>query len=115
MPEKPKEELSEEINKILGTTIDLTKLTKDDLTTLLEALVKFKEASEFPLPLLDRPLGSILDERLGSRPLRELSLADILGLPKERKGLFGFGILGRILEHGELKKTEPTSDTEGKA
>jgi len=97
MPEKTKEKLSDEINKILGTTIDLTKLAKDDLVELHEALTKLKET--IPIPLLDRPLGEIIDNRIGNRPLKELSLADILGLPKERKGIFGFGILpGRILE-----------------
>jgi len=103
MPEKTKEELSEEINKILGTDIDLLKLTKDDLTALHEAIVKFKEAQEFPLPLLDRPLGEILDQKIMNRPLRELTLRDVIGLPKERKGLLGsFGILPRLL--GRLEK-----------
>jgi len=106
MPERTKEELSEEINKILGTVIDLTKLTKDDLTALYEALVKFKEATEFPLPLLDRPLGEILDQKVMNHPIRDLSLADILGLPKERKGLLGFGLLPRILGRLEEKKSE---------
>jgi len=107
MPEKTKEEISEEINKILGTTIDLTKLTKDDLVTLHEALAKFKEVAEFPLPLLDKPIGEILDRKIMNRPLRELSLADVLGLPKERKGLLGLGILPRILSRTEERKSEP--------
>jgi len=106
MPEKTKEELSKEANKILGTMIDLTKLSKDELTALYEALVKFKEAQEFPLPLLDRPLGEILDKRVGNKSLRETSLREILGLPKDRKGLFGFGILGRLFERVEEKKSE---------
>jgi len=108
MPEKTKEELSEEINKVLGTTLDLTKLTKDDLTVLHEALLKFKEAHEFPLPLLSRPLGEILDQKFMNRPLRDLSLADILGLPKERKGLLGLGILPKILSRGEEKSESET-------
>jgi len=107
MPEKTKEELSEEINKILGTDIDLLKLTKDDLTALHEAIVKFKEAQEFPLPLLDRPLGEILDKRIGNKSLRETSLREIFGLPKDRKGLFGFGILGRLLAERGAQKSEP--------
>jgi len=106
MPDKTKEELSEEINKILGTEIDLTKLTKDDLTGLQEALVKFKEAMEFPLPLLDKPLGEILDKKLFNKPLRETTLREMLGLSKDRKGFLGFGILGRILERLEEKQDE---------
>lgn len=106
MPEKSKLEISEEINKILGTAIDLTKLTKEELTELHEALIKFKEATEFPLPLLDRPLGEILDQKFMNRPLRELTLRDVLGLPKERKGILGLGILSRILGKVEEKKSE---------
>jgi hypothetical protein len=108
MPEKTKEELSEEINKILGTTIDLTKLTKDDLTALQEALLKFKEASEFPLPLIDKPIGEILDKKVFNKPLRETSLREILGLPKEGKGLLGLGLtnLPRLRERLEERKSE---------
>jgi len=109
MPEMTKEELNEEINKILATTIDFTKLPKDDLTALREALIKFKEAQEFPLPLLDKPLGEILDKRIGNKPLRESSLREIIGLPKDRKGLFGFGILGRLLTERGAEKSEPES------
>jgi len=101
MPEKTKEEISEEINKILGTTIDLVKLTKDDLAALHEALVKFKEVQEFPLPLLDRPLGEILDQKVFNKPLRETSLRDLLGLPKEGKGILGLGLLPRLLRRAE--------------
>jgi len=111
MPEMTKEELSEEINKILGTTIELTKLSKDDLTVLHGALIKFKEAQEFPLPLLDRPLGEILDKKVFNKPLRESSLREILGLPKDRKGLFGFGILGRLLTERGVEKSEPSTET----
>jgi len=106
MPEKTKEELSEEINKLLGTGIDFAKLTKDDLTALNEALIKFKEAAEFPLPLLDKPIGQILDKKVGDKSLRESSLRDILGLPKEG-GLFGFGILSRrFLQKREENQAE---------
>jgi len=101
MPERTKEELSEEINKLLGTTIDFAKLSRGDLADLHAALVKFKETSEFPLPLLDRPLGEVLDKKLFNKPLRETTLAEILGLPKERKGFLGLGILGRILRRVE--------------
>jgi len=95
MPEKTKEELSEEINKFLGTTIDFLKLSKDDLVVLNEALIKFKENAEFPLPLLDKPIGEILDKKIiGDKSLRESSLRDLFGLPNEG-GLFGFGILTR--------------------
>lgn len=108
MPDKTKEEISEEVNKILGTTIDLTKLTKDDLMVLHDALIKLKEANEFPLPLLDRPLGEIIDQKFMNRPLRELTLRDVIGLPKERKGILGLGILPRILNRTEETKSGST-------
>lgn len=108
MPEKTKEELSEEINKLLSTTIDFMKLTKDDLTVLNEALIKFKEAAEFPLPLLDKPIGEILDKKFGNKPLRDSSLRDLFGLPKEGGGLFGFGILSRRLLKNKENQAEKT-------
>jgi len=109
MPEKTKEELSEEINKLLGTSIEFAKLTKDELTTLNEALAKFKEAAEFPIPLLDKPLGDILDKKIGNKSLRESSLRDILGLPKEG-GIFGFGILTRRFLKREENQAEKPSE-----
>jgi len=107
MPEKTKDELSDEINQILGTAIDFTKLSKDDLTKLYDSLAKLKEANEFSLPLLNRPIGDILDKKIGTRTLRELSLGEILGLPKDRKGILGFGILSRILERERSIEQKP--------
>jgi hypothetical protein len=107
MPEMTKEELNEELNKLLGTSIDFVKLSKGDLVVLHEALIRFKESQGFPLPLLDRPLGDIINEKVANRPLRELTLADILGLSKERKGLLGLGIIPRIIGRVEEKKSEP--------
>jgi len=110
MPERTKEELSEEINKLLGTSIDFAKLTKDDLVVLNEALVKFKEAAEFPLPLLDRPIGEILEKKVGDKSLRESTIRDIIGLPKEG-GLFGFGILsGRFLKGDKKQESSATQN-----
>jgi len=106
MPEQTKEELSTKINEILGTTIDFGRLSKDDLTTLQEALVKLREANEFPLPLLDRPIGDILEKKIGDKSLRESTLRDLLGLPKGRKGLFGFGILRFLQEKGEENESK---------
>jgi len=101
MPERTKEEISDEVNEILGTSIDFTKLNKEELITLLEAIIRLKQASEFPLPLLERPLGEILDTEIFNKPLRETSLAEILGINEllnKRKGLFKFGILSRFMK-----------------
>jgi len=103
-----KEELSQELNKILGTDIDFTKLSREELVKLYEAVQKMKESHEWPFPILDKPLGEILDRRILGKPLREITLAEILGLPRERKGLLGFGILSRIMAKEE-KKVEPQS------
>lgn len=114
MPDKTKENISEELNELLGTTIDFTRLNKDDLTSLQAALIKVKESTaEFSLPILDRPLGEILDKRIGNKSLRETTLREMFGLPKDRKGIFGFGLLGNLLrrpeeKEAEEKKTEPT-------
>jgi len=105
MPEKTKEELSEELNKVLGTTVDFAKLSKDDLIALSEAIDKLR----LPLPIIDRPLGEILNENVANRPLRDLTLADLLGLPKERKGLFGLGLIPRLRERLEEKTEEKKS------
>lgn len=104
--EKTKEDFSQEINKLLGTSIDFAKLTKEDLAKLNEAIVKIKEATEFPLPLLDKPLSKILDQKVFNKPLGETSLRELLGLPKG-KGLFGFGLLPRFLsEKGEQSESK---------
>ncbi len=103
--EETKEELSAKLNELLTTDIKFEKLSKEELIALWEAIGKIKEASEFPLPLIDRPLGEILDKKFMNRPLRELTLSDILGLPKERKGLLGLGLLPRILGKTEEKKS----------
>jgi hypothetical protein len=105
--EETKEELSAKLNELLETDIKFEKLSKEELTQLHEALVKAKEASEFPLPLLDRPLGEILDKKLFNKSLRETTLAEILGLPKERKGLLGLGVLPKILSRLEEVRSEP--------
>lgn len=96
MTDKTKEELSEELNDILGTSIDFTKLTKDELQSLYEAILKLKEHLAI-FPLLDKPLGQILDKKILGKPLREITLRELLGLPKERKGIFGLGIMSRII------------------
>ena len=112
-PEKTKDEISEEINTLLGTSIDFAKLTKDDLVMLQGALAKFNQSAEFSMPLLDKPIGDILDKRIFNKTVRETTLRDLFGLPKEGKGIFGFGILGNLRRRPEKeveeKKTEPTS------
>jgi len=95
VPDKTKEELSAQVNKVLGTTIDFTKLTKEELQTMTGALTKLKE-NEFPLPLLDRPLAEMLGDKF--HLTKQTTLRDVLGLPKgSKKGLLGFGLLSRLI------------------
>jgi len=91
-----KEEFSTEINKILGTTIDFTKLSKEELTSLHGALTKAKEDSD--ISLLDTPLGDLFDKKVFNRAT---TLRELLGLPKGRKGILGFGIIGKVLKEVE--------------
>ncbi len=105
---RTKEELSGEINKMLGTDIDFTKLSKDELEKLYEAVQRL----QWPFPILDKPLGEILnriDRRVLGKPLRELTLAELFGLPKEGKGLLGLRVLTRIMSRMEEKLGEPKS------
>jgi len=72
-------ELSEKINEILGTEIDFTKLTKDDLETLHR---------------------TITDRRFLARALRNATVDDLINIVRERAkkgGGFFIGILDRFL------------------
>jgi len=108
MPEETKEEISAKLNELLKTDIKFEKLSKEELTQLCEAIDKIK----VPLPLIDRPIGEILDARIGNRPLREQSLADLFGLPKERGGILGFGILGGrgLLDRGRPEAEKASAE-----
>ena len=102
-----KEEFSNAINQLLGieTPIDFTKLSKTELETLHGALTKIKEKDEELLPLLDKPLGQILDRKVLGKPLGETSLRDFLGLKKDRQGILGLGILRRLLSGEDSAKS----------
>lgn len=61
-----KEELSEKLNKLLGTNnIDFTKMSRKDLVQLHEVL------SDLLKPLSEMSLREVLDELFGDRPLRQ--------------------------------------------
>lgn len=96
MEEKTKEELSEELNELLGTEINFMKLNKEELVDLYKAVLKIKEASAI-FPLLDKPIGQILDKKFLGKPLKDMTLRELFGLSKERKGFFGLGIMSRII------------------
>ncbi len=89
MTNKTKEELATELNKLLGTEIDFIRLTKTDMETLREAIVKLGDKTL--LPFLDKPLKEVfkLD--------KDMTLRQLIGLPKEG-GPLGLGILPRLRE-----------------
>ncbi len=90
MPEKlTKEKLAEEIMDVLGLSLDsLNRMTKSDLTQLYKRLSAGGD-------ILDRPLSEILDEKIGGKPLRDMTLGEIAEQVKDQ-GPLGLGILPEI-------------------
>lgn len=91
-----KEELSGKINELLGfkdNPLDLTKLTKEDLSRLYEAVESLALGGGiFGKKLLNRPVGELMDMRL----------RDIFKEVREGKGILGLGLLRLLFE--EKKK-----------
>ena len=93
-----KEDMSDEINKILGTEddpIDFTKMNKEDLDKLLKVLNNPAKLIQIGIrnlrqkakkEILEKPLKEILE-----RPLIEEVMSS------DRGGILGLGILNRIL------------------
>lgn len=106
MSEETKETLSTKLNELLKTNIKFDKLSKEELVQLWEAIGKIKDVEAAAmLPLLDRPIGEILDKKVMNRPLRDLTLSEVFGIPKERvKGFLGLGVLPRIFAAREEEK-----------
>ena len=99
-----KEELSDKLNEILGLeeTVDFSKMTKEDLEKLVDY---FSDPANMLRTAIKNMRGRAKRELL-ERPLKDLLEADLIGIilgKRERKGgLFGFGILDRVL--GEESK-----------
>lgn len=91
-----KEELSEEIMDFLGLAEleSLTRMTRADLIKLYEAVQGLKNAS-IGVALFDKPLGEILDQKIGGKPVRELTLGEIVATIR-REGPLGLGILPEV-------------------
>jgi len=91
MVNKTKDELSEELNEILGTSIDFTKLTKEDLTSLYEAILKLKEGMVI-FPLLDKR-----KEQIGKMVKKGERILPALKSIGESRGILG--ILAKALAY----------------
>lgn len=103
-----KDELSVEINKLLGTQLaSLSRMTLEDLKLLREVLSKGPEQGQFLGAVFRRPLKDVLNEKILDKSLGELSLMEILGMENKEGGLLGFGLLPRIrtMVSGEKKQT----------
>jgi len=86
-----KEQLAEEIMDILGLSLDsLNRMTKSDLTQL------HKKLSSAGGDILGRPLSEILDEKIGGKPLRDMTLGELAEQMKVKEGPLGLGILPEI-------------------
>lgn len=98
------------VNKILGTTLKLSKISKSDLEGLYSAISKHASGSvlgSLGQNILSKPLSEVLKHRAGKRPLGEMTLNDVFGAVSESvggKGPLGLGLLPRVL--GKLGKGE---------
>lgn len=96
------------INKILGTKLKLSKISKSDLEGLYSAVSKHASGSvlgSLGQSVLNKPLAEVLKHRAGKRPLGEMTLNDVFGAVGEGvgdKGPLGLGLLPRIL--GKFEK-----------
>ena len=103
-----KEELSAEINKLLGTQLaSLSRMTLEDLKLLREVLSKGPEQGQLLGAFFRRPLKDVLNEKILDKSLGELSLMELLGMEKKEGGILGFGVIPRLrnMVSGEKKET----------
>ena len=97
-----KTSLSDRLCDILDVEVDFTKMTKEDLVLLhkrVNELNKLTEGIDEKLlskeMLFSKPLEEILDTKIGGKPLRELSLGDIVHRMRAH-GPLGLGIIPEI-------------------
>jgi hypothetical protein len=94
-----KKELGEKLNLILGTTVNFEPMTKEDLEALLVVVGDPGVLARISLEgMRERGKKEVIDrfEKATRRPLREI-LKELQG-EKEDKGLFGLGLLPRLLD-----------------
>lgn len=87
-----KDQLAEEIMDVLALDLEsLTRMTKEDLVKLCQAVETLKSGEG----LLDKPLKDILDQKIGGKPVRDLTLGEIVSTVRD-EGPLGLGILPEI-------------------
>jgi len=97
--------LIDEINRLLGTKLELRGVTLKELEKLRNAISAKLEGS-IGLPfgknmqgLLDAPLIKVLKKRITNKKLEDMTVRDFVSALHEGtddKGLFGLGILPRF-------------------
>ena len=98
-----KTELSDFLNDMLGTTIDFSKLTKEDLESL-------KQFFSDPTALIQLGIKKLRDRT--KKEILTITLGDILDKPvleelrNQKGGPLGLGIVPRILELRKGKKSK---------
>lgn len=85
-----KEEICAKLNEVLALSnnpIDFTKLSKDELVRLYEAVENLSVGgSLLGLKILNRPVGELL----------EMRLKDVLKEIKNGKGILGLGLIDKL-------------------
>lgn len=93
-----KEELSNKINEMLGlkeNPIDFTKLSKDEMIRLYEAIESLTIGGGIlGFKILKKPIGEIMN----------MKLVDLLKDIRDGKGILGLGLLKNLIEHKPEKE-----------
>ena len=88
-----KTELSEKLCDLLDVEVDFAKMSKEDIISLHKRLSELMEGIDEKL--LSKPLKDILDAKIGGKPLRELTLGELIGHVRDH-GPLGLGIMPEI-------------------
>lgn len=100
-----RKKIIEEINRILGTKLELKRIPLVELERLHDAIsAKIGGVAGLPIGqniqgLLDAPLIQVLKKRLAKKKLEDLTLRDLVSTLQEGagdKGILGLGILPRL-------------------
>lgn len=89
-----KEDLAEKIMESLEVDLDsLVRMTREDLVRLYDAVAKLE--ANVSSELLNKPISTILNEEINGKPLRELTLGELVRKVRD-EGPLGLGILPEI-------------------
>ena len=98
-----KEQISDKLNELLETTIDFSKLTKEDL----ESFVKIFADPSRLIQLGVKGLRNKAKKEILNRTLGDLLEKPVLEELRADDGPFGFGILPRLFPNRRKSKSKP--------